>query len=109
MSGINQSFRRISTEGSGATLEELLADPESPFLALDTPMTGYEWLKLCISPPVILIRSILVILILPPVWLYLLLLTYHLPLNKPLPRYAIRTRDQATIMKHPLVSLVTCL
>ena len=87
MAQLDQRVRRISTEGSGSSLEQILSDTHSPFLGLDTPMTAYEWFKLCISPPVILLRSILVIIILPPVWIYLLLLTYNLPLNSPLPRF----------------------
>lgn len=83
---MSQSARRISSEGSGASLSEILEDPESPFLALDTPMNAYEWFKLGISPVVILIRSILIIILMPPVWVYLLVLTFNLPLNRPLPR-----------------------
>lgn len=80
------SARRVSSEGSGATLEEVLADPENPFLATDTPMTAYEWFKLGVMVPVILGRAFLTAILLPPVWLYLALLTIRLPLNQPLPR-----------------------
>lgn len=69
------------------SLEELLADPDNPFLATDTPMTAYEWLKLGLMLPVILVRAALVAILLPPVWLYLALLTIRLPLNQPLPRW----------------------
>ena len=78
--------RRVSSEGSGATLEQILLDPDTPFLRLDTPVTSYEKFKLYVSFPAILMRTILVILILPGVWLWLALLTVHLPLNQPLPR-----------------------
>ena len=78
--------RRVSTEGSGASLEEILADSDAPFLSLDTPMNAYEWLKICLCLPNILWRTLLTAIILPLVWLYMAILTVKLPLNQPLPR-----------------------
>jgi len=86
MSNGPSKSRRVSSEGSGATLEQVLLDPDTPFLRIDTPMNGYEWLKIYVSFPVILMRTILTVLILPWVWLWLALLTLKLPINQPLPR-----------------------
>jgi len=87
MSNGPSKSRRVSSEGSGATLEQVLLDPDTPFLRIDTPMNGYEWLKIYVSFPVILMRTILTVLILPWVWLWLALLTLKLPINQPLPRW----------------------
>ena len=84
---LQRPLQRGSTKESfSPTLEDLLADSESPFLDLKSPMTAYEWLKMAVMLPVNLVRALLIAIILPPVWLYLLLLTHNQPLNHPLPR-----------------------
>jgi hypothetical protein len=86
MSVVATKSRRISSEGSGASLEQIILDPDTPFLQIDTPMTSYEWFKIYVSFPVIFLRTIHTLSILPFVWLWLAVLTVKLPPNQPLPR-----------------------
>ncbi|KAK9802006.1 hypothetical protein WJX73_009794 [Symbiochloris irregularis] len=69
----------------GLTDEQYQLIRESPFLDLDSPMTAYEWFKLVLFMPYLLIRICLIILLMPPCWLFGWVITRGAQPNQPLP------------------------
>ena len=62
----------------------------SPYLDLDSPMTGYEWTKFVLTTPLLLIRICLVAALLPVVLLVTKLFVAGQQFNEPLPQWKAR-------------------
>lgn len=75
---------------SGVSREAAALAVDSPWLDLEHPMTEYEWAKAVAMIPMILIRLLITIVVLPLVWLYSLAVLADWPLDQPLPKWRMR-------------------
>ena len=87
ISGISMAMSWfLSLTSSQQRYFALLLWQDSPFLDLNSPMTAWEWLKIAIMAPWILLRVLLTLLLIPFVWAVVRALTFNATINKPLPR-----------------------
>lgn len=89
----DQALHRPKRRGlplpSGLTEEQYDLIRESPFLDLDSPMTAYEWFKLVVFLPALLIRCLLIAILMPPCWLFARLIILGARPNEPLPPWKV--------------------
>lgn len=74
----------------GLSPEQRALAQESPFLDLDSPMTAYEWFKIILYIPVLLVRLLLICTLMPPCWLFSRLITTSMQPNEPFPEWRVR-------------------